>query len=103
LLDIWRAMESLVDRGKCRAIGLSGQLGWAVADLRIRENQAGRAPSRSASVSAGNKASGILQEERLNISALPEDALDEINRIQIRQSFNEVVNTGSPGFIPQGR
>ena len=37
-----------------------------------------------------------------NISALPEDALDEINRIQTRQRFNEVVKTGSPGFIPQG-
>jgi len=27
----------------------------------------------------------------------------EINRIQIRKRFNDVVNTGSPGFIPQGR
>jgi alcohol dehydrogenase (NADP+) len=41
--------------------------------------------------------------ENFNISALPEGALDEINRIQTRQRFNEVVNTGSPGFIPQGR
>jgi len=41
--------------------------------------------------------------ENLNITALPEDALAEINRIQTRQRFNEVVNTGSPGFIPQGR
>jgi len=41
--------------------------------------------------------------ENLNISALPEDALDEINRIQTRQRFNEVVKTGSPGFIPQGK
>jgi alcohol dehydrogenase (NADP+) len=41
--------------------------------------------------------------ENLNISALPEDALDEINRIQTRQRFNEVVKTGSPGFIPQSR
>ena len=41
--------------------------------------------------------------ENFNISALPEDALDEINRIQSRQRFNEVVKTGSPGFIPQGR
>ena len=42
-------------------------------------------------------------QENLNISALPEDALDEINRIQTRQRFNQVVNTGSPGFIPQGK
>jgi len=41
--------------------------------------------------------------ENLDISALPEDAFDEINRIQTRQRFNEVVKTGSPGFIPQGR
>jgi alcohol dehydrogenase (NADP+) len=31
------------------------------------------------------------------------DALNEINAIQTRQRFNDVVNTGSPGFIPQGR
>ena len=41
--------------------------------------------------------------ENFNISALPADALDEINRIQTRQRFNEVVKTGSPGFIPLGR
>jgi aldehyde reductase len=39
--------------------------------------------------------------ENFNISALPEDAFDEINRIQIRQRFNDVVNTGTPGFIPR--
>jgi diketogulonate reductase-like aldo/keto reductase len=38
--------------------------------------------------------------KNFNISALPADALDEINRIQTRQRFNAVVNTGSPGFIP---
>jgi diketogulonate reductase-like aldo/keto reductase len=41
--------------------------------------------------------------ENFDISALPEDAFDEINRIQTRQRFNQVVKTGSPGFIPQGR
>ena len=41
--------------------------------------------------------------ENFDISALPEDAFDEINRIQTRQRFNEVVKTGSPGFIPQGK
>ena len=41
--------------------------------------------------------------ENFNISTLPEDALEEIKRIQIRQRFNEVVKTGSPGFIPQGQ
>jgi len=41
--------------------------------------------------------------ENFDICTLPEDALDEINAIQTRQRFNDVVNTGSPGFIPQGR
>jgi alcohol dehydrogenase (NADP+) len=39
--------------------------------------------------------------ENFNISALPEDAFDEISRIQTRQRLNDVVNTGSPGFIPR--
>jgi alcohol dehydrogenase (NADP+) len=39
--------------------------------------------------------------ENFDISALPEDAFDEINRIETRQRLNEVVKTGVPGFIPQ--
>jgi len=39
--------------------------------------------------------------ENFDISALPADAFDEINSIQTRQRFNEVVKTGSPGFIPR--
>src|SRR5262250_797322 len=38
-------------------------------------------------------------KENFNISALPEDAFSEINRIQTRQRLNEVVKTGVPGFI----
>jgi alcohol dehydrogenase (NADP+) len=41
--------------------------------------------------------------ENFNISALPEDAFDEINRIQTRRRLNEVVKTGIPGFIPRVR
>jgi alcohol dehydrogenase (NADP+) len=41
--------------------------------------------------------------ENFDISPLPEDALDEINRIQTRQRLNEVVKTGIPGFIPRRR
>ena len=41
--------------------------------------------------------------ENFDISPLPEDALDEINRIQTRQRLNPVVDTGVPGFIPQGK
>ena len=42
-------------------------------------------------------------KENFDISRIPEDALDEINSIQTRQRLNDVVKTGSPGFIPQGR
>jgi alcohol dehydrogenase (NADP+) len=42
-------------------------------------------------------------KENFNISALPEDAFNEINGIQTRQRLNEVVKTGSPGFIPQDK
>ena len=38
--------------------------------------------------------------ENFDISTLPEDAFEEINRIQTRQRLNEVVKTGVPGFIP---
>jgi alcohol dehydrogenase (NADP+) len=37
--------------------------------------------------------------ENFDITPLPEDAFDEINRIPTRQRFNQVVNTGVPGFI----
>jgi alcohol dehydrogenase (NADP+) len=40
--------------------------------------------------------------ENFDISALPEDALEEINRIETRQRLNEVVKTGVPGFIAKG-
>jgi len=42
-------------------------------------------------------------KENFNISALPEEAFDEINRIETRQRLNEVVKTGVPGFIPRGK
>jgi len=46
--------------------------------------------------------SAARAKENFNISALPQDALDEINRIQTRQRLNTVVKTGVPGFIPKG-
>jgi alcohol dehydrogenase (NADP+) len=42
-------------------------------------------------------------QENFDIAALPEDAFAEINAIQTRQRFNQVVKTGSPGFIPRGQ
>ena len=46
--------------------------------------------------------SAARAKENFDISALPEDAFEEINRIQTRQRLNPVVKTGVPGFIPKG-
>jgi len=40
--------------------------------------------------------------ENYNISEIPEAAVEEINRIQIRSRLNSVVKTGVPGFIAKG-
>ena len=40
-------------------------------------------------------------KENFDIARLPDDAFDEINRIQTRQRLNPVVSTGVPGFIPK--
>ena len=47
--------------------------------------------------------SAARAKENFDITAISQDALDEINRIQTRQRLNTVVKTGVPGFIPQGR
>ena len=47
--------------------------------------------------------SAARARENFEISPLPEDALEEINRIQTRQRLNTVVQTGVPGFIPQSK
>src|ERR1700682_4630190 len=166
LLDTWRAMEDLVDHGKCRAIGLSditlnglrplyesarikpavveveahpylpetellefckekGVVFLAFAPLGhgIRPGpledpvisqiaaRIGKTPAQVLLAWAVQRGTAFLTtprtaaraRENFDISPLQEDALDEINRIQTRQRFNEVVKTGSPGFIPQGR
>ena len=43
-------------------------------------------------------------EENFAVSALPEEAVKQISEaITTRVRFNRVVDTGVPGFIPQGR
>jgi alcohol dehydrogenase (NADP+) len=165
LLDTWRAMESLVDDGRCRAIGLSdvtfegllpiyeaarvkpaviqveahpylpqtellefckkkdivflagAPLGHGIKPGVLEDPvilaisaRIGKTPAQVLLAWAVQRGTTLLVKttnaarvrENFNISALPEDAFDEINRIQTRQRFNEVVKTGSPGFIPQG-
>lgn len=41
-------------------------------------------------------------KENFDVSPLPEDAFDEISRIETRQRLNGVVSTGVPGFIAKG-
>lgn len=163
LLDTWRALETLVDHGKCRAIGLSdvgldevktiyeaarikpaavqveshpylpetellgyckekGIVFLAFAPLGHGASQgplvdpvilsiAARTGKTRAQVLlawAVQRGTAVLTtpktaaraRENFDISALPQDALDEINRIPTRQRLNQVVNTGVPGFIP---
>ncbi|GJH03393.1 MULTISPECIES: aldo/keto reductase [Paraburkholderia] len=38
--------------------------------------------------------------ENFSIAALPADAFEAIDQIQTRRRYNEVVKTGTPGFIP---
>src|SRR5277367_5759353 len=166
LLDTWKAMESLVDHGRCRAIGLSdialdgllplyesARIKPAVVQVEshpyLPETEllefckekgivllafaplghgtrpgpledpvitaivarVGKTPAQVLLAWAVQRGTALLTtprsaaraRENFNISALPEDALDEIKGIQTRQRFNEVVKTGSPGFIARGR
>jgi alcohol dehydrogenase (NADP+) len=166
LLETWRAMESLVDHGKCRAIGLSDIaldgllpiyesakikpavvqveahpylpetelldfckknnivfLAFAPLGHGIRPGPLDDPAISAIAARVGKTAAQVLlawavqrgtallttpttaarAQENFNISALPEDALEEINRIETRQRFNDVVRTGNPGFIPRGK
>ena len=164
LLDTWRALESLVDNGRCRAIGLSditlndllpiyesvrikpavvqveshpylpetellefskqkgivllafAPLGHGMKPGLLEDPvissiaaRVGKTPAQVLLAWAVQRGTAVLTtpksaaraKENFDISALPEDALNEINRIQTRQRLNPVVNAGVPGFIPQ--
>ena len=63
-------MESLVDQGKCRAIGLSDiSLNHLLPMLRIRQNQAGRGPGGVAPVPSGNELLEFCKEKGIVLLA----------------------------------
>jgi alcohol dehydrogenase (NADP+) len=164
LLDTWKAMENLVDHGKCRAIGLSDitleallpvyeSAGIKPAVVQVESHpylpetelldfckqkgivflafaplghgikpglledpvisaiaaRVGKTPAQVLLAWAVQRGTALLTtprsaaraRENFDISPLPQDALDEINRIQTRQRLNPVVTTGVPGFIPK--
>jgi alcohol dehydrogenase (NADP+) len=164
LLDTWRAMETLVDHDKCRAIGLSDigldELKPIYESARIKPAvvqveahpylpetelleyckekdivflafaplghgmkpglledpvisaiaaRVGKTPAQVLLAWAVQRGTAVLTtprsaaraRENFDISVLPQDALDDINRIQTRQRLNPVVKTGVPGFIPK--
>lgn len=164
LLDTWRAMERLVDGGKCGAIGLAdvtleklvpiyeaarikpavvqveahpylpetelleyckekgivllafAPLGHGIKPGPLEDpvvlaiaDRVVKTPAQVLLAWAVQRGTALLTtaktaaraRENFDISPLPEDAFDEINRIQTRQRFNQVVHTGVPGFIPR--
>jgi aldehyde reductase len=165
LLETWRAMESLADQDKCRAIGLSditleklaplyeaarikpavvqveahpylpqtellefckqkgivllafAPLGHGMRPGPLHDPTVLAIAQRTSLTPAQVLLAWAIQRgtatlttsktperirENYNVSAISPDALDEINRIQIRSRLNSVVETGVPGFIARG-
>jgi diketogulonate reductase-like aldo/keto reductase len=167
LMETWRALERLVDKGRCKSIGLSdvglGAVQEIVENARIKPavvqveshpylpqwdlldfcQQRGivllafaalghgieprvlddpvissiaqrvhKTPAQVVLAWAVQRGTALLTtsstpgriRENFEISTLPEDAMQEIrDGVRTRVRFNTVVETGVPGFIPQGR
>ena len=166
LLDTWRAMEALVDEGKCKAIGLSDVTleqtkpiveaarikpavihveshpylpQWELLDYckengivlqafaalghssepKLLDDPVITAIARRVNKTAAQvllawaiqRGTALLTtsktpsriKENFDVSALPQDAVQEMSGIKTRIRFNAVVETGVPGFIPRGK
>ena len=167
LLDTWRALEGLVDEGRCKAIGLSdvsldqtkeifeaGRIKPAVVHVEshpylpqwdlldyCRTNgivlqafaalghgsepklledpvitaiarRVNKTPAQVVLAWAIQRGTALLTtsktpsriKENFDISTLPDEDVREISEgIKLRIRFNSVVETGVPGFIPQGK
>ena len=165
LIETWRGLENLVDKGKCGAIGLSdldldkvvplyeaarikpsviqveshpylpqtellefckqkgivllafAPLGHGARPGPLEDpvvldiaRQTSLTPAQVLLAWGIQRGTAILTtaktleraRENYSISAIPEAAVDAINRIQTRTRLNSVVETGIPGFIRKG-
>jgi alcohol dehydrogenase (NADP+) len=165
LMDTWKAMEELVDRGICGAIGLSDvsldQLREVFDQARIKPSvvqieshpylpeteilefcktnglvmlafaplghgikpgvledpvilaiahRVNKTPAQVLLAWAIQRGTAVLTtpktpdraKENFDVSAFPDDAMQQINAIETRQRLNLVVGTGVPGFIAKG-
>jgi len=95
------------------ALGHNGEPNF-LADPVITSiaNRVGKTPAQVALAWAIQRGTALLTtsktpsriKENFDITALPEDAMREINEgITVRMRFNLVVDTGVPGFIPRGK
>jgi len=167
LLETWRALEGLVDGGRCKAIGLSNvtvsQVQEIIGAARIKPavvhveshpylpqwelldccrrngivfqafaalghssepklledpvitaiaRRVHKTPAQVLLAWAIQRGTALLTtsktpsriRENFDVSAIPDEAVREISEgIKLRVRFNAVVETGVPGFIPQGR